>query len=348
MSLTGDQSRELAKFPQVLQDLVHAELAAGNSIVEIGAGFPAPPVGACLKLAKRVSTRPRESDDTIDFYERNSSSYSGEFTDAKRFFWVLEPPNEDAGAYPDMDAIRAEMEARQAAADAELIAAAEREVRTLKEVSRDFFDGLASSSAPTRPIKDASPLVRQYLDSMVMNYNRWHDGVGYDLEALGSMTADEREGIEQLLITKSLDDWRDVEALAALNTVSARRRLLAAFERADLSQKVDLISHATSLFTDEERAGVLVTALRNGGKDASLTQVMMEVEELHPPAVIEALWHGVREHEDVVAGQFAMMLLFLHGKASSPYDWDWRPFMLRFQGEPREPLERELRGHVGG
>lgn len=345
MSLAEDHSRDLATFPQVLQELVHAELAAGNSIVEIGAGFPAPPVGACLKLAKRVSTRPRESDGELDFYERNSSSHSGEFTDAKRFFWVLEPPNEDAGAYPDMDAIRAEMQARQAAADAEMLDAAERDARYHRE---RMSEHAARDDVPLPSGVGEPACVRRFLDSMVMNYDRWHDGVGYDLEALGSMTANEREGIEQLLMTKSLDDWRDVEALAALNTVRARRRLLAAFERAGLSQKVDLISHATSLFTDEERAGVLVTALRNGGKDASLTQVMMEVEELHPPAVIEALWHGVREHEDVVAGQFAMMLLFLHGKASSPYDWDWRPFMLRFQGEPREPLVRELRGHVGG
>jgi len=345
MSLTDEQSRALATFPQILQDLVHAELVAGNSIVEIGAGFPAPPVGACLKLAKRVSTRPRESDDMIHFYERNSSSYSGEFTDAKRFFWVLEPPNEDAGAYPDMDAIRAEMEARQRAADAEMLDAAERDARYHRERMNKHA---ARDDVPLPSAVGESACVRRFLDSMIMNYDRWHDGVGYDLEALRSMTAAEREGIEQLLITKTLDDWRDVEALAALNTVRARRRLLAAFERADLSQKVDLISHATSLFTDEERAEVLVTALKSGEKEESLTQVMMEVEELHPPAVIDALWHGVREHEDVVAGRFAMMLLFLHGKASSPYDWDWRPFMLRFQGEPREPLVRELRGHVGG
>ena len=299
MNLTAEQSRALAGFPQVLQDLVHAELSAGNSIVEIGAGFPAPPVGACLKLAKRVSTRPRESDDKIDFYERNSSSSSGESTDAKRFFWVLEPPDENAGAYPDMDAIRAEMEARQRAADAEMLDAAEKDAR----YHRERMSGLVSrDDVPSPSIASGAPCVQRFLDSMIMNYDRWHDGVGYDLEALESMTAGEREGIEQLLITKSLDDWRDVEALAALNTVRARRRLLATFERADLSQKVDLISHATSLFTDEERAEVLVTALRNGGKDSSLTQVMMEVEELHPPAIIEALWHGVREHEDVVAG----------------------------------------------
>jgi hypothetical protein len=109
MNLTPEHQKELAQFPAALKALVEAELAAGNTIVEIGGGHPAPPVGACVKLANKVSTRARDSGDGLDFYERNSSSYSGEFTDAKRFFFVLEPPNPPP-PYPDMDAIRKSLE----------------------------------------------------------------------------------------------------------------------------------------------------------------------------------------------------------------------------------------------
>lgn len=105
MNLTAEQQKELAKFPSGLRSLLEAELAAGNSIVEVGHSFPAPPAGAYFKLANKVSTRPRASDAGIDFYERNSSIYSGEFTDAKRFYFILEPPNPPP-AEPDMDAIR--------------------------------------------------------------------------------------------------------------------------------------------------------------------------------------------------------------------------------------------------
>src|SRR5262245_7645711 len=103
--LTAEQQKELAQFPPALRALVESELAAGNSIVEVGHNFPAPPAGAYFKLAKKASTRPRVSGSGLDFYDRDSSIYSGEFTDAKRFYFVLEPPNSPPPE-PDMNAVR--------------------------------------------------------------------------------------------------------------------------------------------------------------------------------------------------------------------------------------------------
>ena len=111
MNIPTKFEKEFAAFPLVLRNLVLAEIAAGNAIVEIGAGFPAPPVGAWLKLAKPISTRPRKASRRVDFYDRNSSSYSGEFTDAHRFYFVLEPANSPE-PYPDMDAIRMALETK--------------------------------------------------------------------------------------------------------------------------------------------------------------------------------------------------------------------------------------------
>lgn len=88
-----EQKRVLASFPRALRGLIAAELAAGNAITELGHGLPAPPVGAFCRLARRVGTCPRASSEELDFFERNSLGYSGEFTDARRFFFVLEPPN---------------------------------------------------------------------------------------------------------------------------------------------------------------------------------------------------------------------------------------------------------------
>lgn len=339
MSLTAEQTRAIAEFPLVLQSLIHAELAAGNSIIEIGSGFPAPPVGACLRLGKKVTTRPRESDGQISFYDRNNSSYSGEFTDAKRFFFVLEPPN-DPEPYPDMDAIRAEMEARQRAADAELITAAEREA--FEAAMRAHFSKTSQDDDSKSSIPNASPLVSRFLESMVMNYERWHDGIGYDLAVLDEASPDERQQIEDLLLSRTLDDWRDVEALAAFDTPRSREKIRRAFGTTDPLNRINLIAHAKHLFTDSERTEVLVSALRDVSQSPMLTRVMMEVQEFHPHLVIEALLDGVRIRDGATAGSFAMMLLFIHGKATSPYDMSQRPFILRFQSENRDVLIHEL------
>lgn len=105
MNLTAEQQQELARFPAALQALVAAELAAGNGVREIHHSHPAPPVGACVLLAKPVSTRPRASGAGLSFYERNSSLHSGEFTDAARHYFVLEAP-QPPPPEPDMDALR--------------------------------------------------------------------------------------------------------------------------------------------------------------------------------------------------------------------------------------------------
>lgn len=118
--------KELAAFPAVLLTLLDAELAAGNRIVELRHGHPAPPIGACVMLERKVSTRPRASGDGLSHRERRSSSSSGEFTDAARVFFVLEPPDPPPPE-PDMDAIRRLLEPKPSP----LVTLAERSVRSI-------------------------------------------------------------------------------------------------------------------------------------------------------------------------------------------------------------------------
>ncbi|QQS11620.1 MAG: hypothetical protein IPK81_18915 [Rhodospirillales bacterium] len=105
-AMTAEDARELQRFPPALRALIDDELAAGNAVVEVGGGFPAPPAGALVKLARQVTTRPRESGGGLAFRARDSSTCSGEWTDSDGFFFALEPPS-TAGPAPDMDAIRA-------------------------------------------------------------------------------------------------------------------------------------------------------------------------------------------------------------------------------------------------
>jgi len=101
----SEAARELDGFPAVLRALLDAELAAGNSIVEIGHAFPAPPVGAWAMLARPVSTRPRQPGDGLSFRKRNWNAYSFEWSDAQGYFFLLEPALPPPPR-PSMDEIR--------------------------------------------------------------------------------------------------------------------------------------------------------------------------------------------------------------------------------------------------
>lgn len=313
MSIDSKISAEFADdfraMPPVLRALLEAELAAGNTITEVFHSFPAPPAGACFRLARPVTTRPRASGEGIVFRDFNSSIYSGEFTDAKRFYFLIEPPNPPPPE-PDMDAIRA-----------------------------------GSTSGGGVAVDEE--LVRRFEQSMRIDYEKWREGIGYDLEVLRAAGPAEKARIEALLTAKGISDWRDVEALAAIDSPNARGLLGKALRCGDPRLEVAVLQYARHLITDSTRIATLVSALAKAEPYGGITQTLLEVEEFHPPAIIDALFRGVLLRENAVAGEFAAMLLYLHGKAESPFDWDKRPFFFRFHTTEREAPFRELCSMVG-
>ncbi len=190
-------------------------------------------------------------------------------------------------------------------------------------------------------------LVERFRESMEMNLERWRDGTGYDLEALAAATPGERAQIETLLLQNGVRDWRDVQALAALDTPDARRALRRAHEGGDSKLKVALMSHAAHLISDGARTAALVQALRVTQVFGGLTQALLEVEDHHPPAVIEALLRGVLQREGAIAADFAAMLMYLHGQAPCAYDIEQRDFFNRFQSEDRQAPFAELCHRIG-
>lgn len=289
----------LAGFPAVLQELLQAELAAGNSIVEIMSSFPAPPVGACARLAKPVSTRPRASGNGLVFHERGSSLYSGEFTDAKRFHFVLEPPHPPPPE-PDMDALR-----------------------TSRQGGGNPAAGL--SGFPIR-----SGLVERFQAGMEMTYEKWHDGIGYDLEPLQQATPEELAVIEDLLIRHRPRSAHDVEALARIDSARAREALKDALHDEDALVRMAVHRHAAEQIPERERIDSLVAALERSAFFEGLTQALDEVRRFHPPEVVAALWRGLIERDGGTAVHFAAMLWCLYGKSSSSFDVTERPLFLRF------------------
>jgi len=315
MALPEAHRAELERFPPVLLALIVAELAAGNGITELGHGFPAAPCGAYVLLTAPVSTRPRTNDASIRFHDYDTPTHSGRFTDEKGHFFVLEPPHPPEPP-PDMDAIRRALE--------------------------------PPPWTPPPPRDDTH--YRRFRASMEIDYEKWREGIGYDLESIRKAGPEDRRSIEDLVLGRGALDWRDVEAMAELNTPRATEALRAILKGTDIRLKQAVLRYAPGLTTKNDRKATLVRALEEAVIYGGLTQALDELPGYHPPEAIEALFRGALRREGEVAVHFAAMLYYLHGKAEEPFDWSHRPFFLRFHaalGPEREAVFRELCAHVG-
>ncbi|MCW3984200.1 MAG: HEAT repeat domain-containing protein [Candidatus Bathyarchaeota archaeon] len=195
----------------------------------------------------------------------------------------------------------------------------------------------------------ATPLER-FKKSMVLDFDKWHDGIGYDLDAIRSASPTEREAIEQMLISHSPRDWRDIEALAELNTERARQAIKEAISDPNPDVRVAVTRYAPDLVTDRERTRSIVDGLQNAELFGGLSQVLDDVAEYHPQEVKEALITGLLKRKGDVAVLFAAMLFYIFGKADEPFDMAQRPFFLRFNTEDRaerEAVFRELCEKLG-
>lgn len=338
MSIPEEHESEFVRFPAVLRELVLAELAVGNSIEELGHSFPAAPCGAYIKLAREVTTRPRVKTPELHFYDRDCSGYSGEYTDAQRHFFVLEPAHPPKPP-PDMDAIRAELEAKQRAADAARYAA--------QGSAPEGFDPervTPAESAVRMPLnEDATSAVARFKASMEITHEKWHDGIGYDLAVLKEATPEELERIETLLIARRFHDWRDIEALAALDSTRAQEALKGALALGDAKIRLAVCAHAPELVTERQRIDSLVQALEQSEIGTGLSEALDEVAEFHPPEIVRTLLRGLMARDGSIAVHFAALLYYIHGKAPEPFDLEQRPFFLRFNTANRVEREQVVR-----
>jgi hypothetical protein len=190
----------------------------------------------------------------------------------------------------------------------------------------------------------------RFLDSMTMDYEKWHDGTGYDLDALRDVPQAERNGIESILIEHAPRDWRDIEALAVLDTPKARKAIEVALKHSDPRVRREAMLHAPEKVDTTSREQLLIDALNTRELPGGLGAAIDEVPDFHPQGVIDALFRGLLKREGEVACNFAAMLYFLYGKAAEPFDWDHRPFFLRFNTNDRterEAVYRELCATLG-
>ena len=304
--------KEAGALPPILLALLEAELAAGNRIVEVNHSFPAAPVGACVQLNGPFTTRRRESGEGLTFRDFRYPDFSGSFTDERGFYFILEPPVAP-DPEPDMDAIRA-----------------------------------AHEPKPNRPqsiTSDPDSIPGRFERSMAIDYEKWHDGIGYDLDAIAAATPREREAIEAILLRRGIRDWRDVEALEALDTPAAQSALRDAATHSNSEIRMAITRYAPQFQSNAQRTASLVSALRTARLGGGLSEAIDEAAEYHPREVTEELLRGALQRDGESAVHFAALLLYIHKQAEEPFDWGQRPFFLRFlteDGSAREAVFTEL------
>jgi hypothetical protein len=179
-----------------------------------------------------------------------------------------------------------------------------------------------------------SPLQRLE-KSMEIDYEKWHDGIGYDIDAIKLASSTERNAMEQMLISHSPRDWRDIEALAQIDSKTAREAVKNAIKDPNPDVRVAVTRFAPSLVTPSERSQSLIDALEHAQIFGGLSQTLDDIEQYHPTEVKEALIRGLLSREGEVATLFAAMLFYLYGKAKEPFDMAQRPFFLRFNTQKK-------------
>jgi len=173
---------------------------------------------------------------------------------------------------------------------------------------------------------------QRFLDSMNMDYAKWHDGAGYDLDALRKLSIDEKEKVEDVLITHGVKDWRDIEALAEIGSEKA----LSAIKSALQSDKYEVRIKAIESLSEKKVVGekeietVLVetiplVSILNG------QTFTLRLAEKYPSSAVKRvlLWCALYGNDDIRV-HAAALILYLYGITTSSFDWNYRPFYLRF------------------
>jgi len=187
---------------------------------------------------------------------------------------------------------------------------------------------------PTRPPKaEPSPAYTRFKQSMIIDYGQWRDGDPYDIAALAGVTPEERNQLTDELCAKSSLDWRDVEALRALGTEKALKRIgKAAQQETGGGAAEALIAEIETKGWNNEAEKHLIHMLENMQSMESSSDRLFGLCEEHPtPAVMKQLMRNARIQSDPTmrysAGAF---LLYLAGHVDSHYVFDTenRPHLL--------------------
>lgn len=166
----------------------------------------------------------------------------------------------------------------------------------------------------------SSPVLEKFLKSMNIGYAEWHDGVGYDLDALRELRGDELRQVEDLLISRKDSDWRDVEALATLKTPRAVEALKECLSSPNIDVRLFAVRYLKEMNIEDRVEEVVVSTLPETKIGQGLTYALALAKDYPTESIKQKLlWCCVHGNDDIRV-HCAAMALFLYGKAASEFD----------------------------
>jgi hypothetical protein len=181
-----------------------------------------------------------------------------------------------------------------------------------------------------------------FVKSMEMDYDKWHDGVGYDLAALSKLTPAERESATSILVIRleTTGDWRELEALARIGTPIARRAVKRACLSGPLRTRLYALRELLALGEKIDPDPLIAEAFAAGDLYDGLSIAIDLAAEYRRVSLIPILLARTLEGTAEARIHAAALAWFLAGKTEEPFDMKERPFFLRF-GEEDQKVRRE-------
>lgn len=183
-----------------------------------------------------------------------------------------------------------------------------------------------------------SEAYRTFIASMQITLDDWREGNGYDLEALDEVSDSERDELVKVLAEelKSNPDWRQAEALGAIGTPAAVQVLQEAMKSADPELRIHVAEQLVELDEPADLESAIIEALCNTNLSNGLSYAIDTAEQHPSPKIQETLLELALHGDEEQRFHCAALALYLGGQAEEAFDWDHRPFFLRFTDEDRK------------
>ena len=187
---------------------------------------------------------------------------------------------------------------------------------------------------------------------MRITADQWRDGIGFDLDSLAALSASEKDSLTPLLANRLAEhgDWRDMEALAAIGTPAAKSAIRQALNSSNLETQLHAAKQLSEIGEPVDLEGIIIAALRGTGLSSGLSQALDFAEQHPSPRLQQALLHLALNGTEDQRIHSAALALYHGGKADEAFDWNHRPFFLRFGDDDRRvqiEAYRELCARLG-